>query len=167
METRVFSYHWAIKALKSFFIAAGLVVLVDVIWLIHSTFMIANAAGNPSNAFVPAIIVLFVALVFSIMCISGFDRFPEIVTDTNGVTIRYLFRKIHVPLEDIVRLETHSTPWFSKRKNKFVVAKNFPLYYRVSNVFLHGTLKHGFIINSSIIDYEALSASIQNRISPN
>jgi len=168
MESRIFSYHWSIKVLKWFFISGWIAFLASVIMLIISMFRIAYAiAGKPDNAFGPTIIVLFVALAFSFMCISGFDRFPEIVIDSKGATVRYLLRKICVPWEDIIKLENRETPWLSKMKNKFVITKKFPLYYRVSNIFLHGTLKQGFIINSSLLDYETLSISIQNHISTN
>jgi hypothetical protein len=166
METRIFSYPWSIKALKWFFILGGVIFLANMIRLIISMFKLADSiAGKSDNAFVPVIIVLLIAIVFSYVCILGFDRFPEIIIGNDGITIQYLLNRIHVPWVDILHIESLMTPWLSKRKDKFVLKKSFPFYYRVSNIFLHGLFKPGFIINGSIIDYERLSVSIQNHTS--
>lgn len=164
METRIFSYHWSIKVLKWFFILGAIAFPVNMILLVTAMFKLADAiAGRPDNAFIPAIIALLVTIVFSNFCILAVDRFPGIAIDNKGVSVRFLLKTVYIRWDEIIRIENHKTPWFIRKKDKLVFTKNFPFWYRMKNFIFDGLFKPGFIINSSIIDFDELVVSIQNR----
>ena len=164
METRTFSYHWSIKAMKWFFIFGGIAFIVSSIFLVVSGYQLADAFGEkPEIAFFLVLLFLLVTPILYI-CLLSVDRFPEIGIDNDKVTIKYLFKKICIYWDDIINVENRKTPWFSKRKDKFVLTRKLPFYCRASNIVFHGVFNSGFIINSSMIDFDILSADIKKRI---
>jgi len=168
MNTRVFSYRWSIKILKWFYISGGILFLINAIGLIKSGFEIANANnGGFYNTFVIAMIILLVGLCFLFFCTLGFDFFNEIEIDKNGVTIKYLLKKIQIPWEDIILIEDRKTPWLSKKKDKFVLTKQKYFRNYLRSIFLHGSLKQGFVIRSILIDFDSLSTTINHHTENN
>jgi hypothetical protein len=145
------------------FLLGGVTFLISRIGRIIAGFRLAAEFGNLGGILLLGVSVLLVVLLVLYICVAYIDFFPEVIIDPSGVTVGYLLDNIHIPWEDIVKVESSKAPVFSKKKDQFIFTRNFPLPYRANHA-LRGMLKPGFIISCYIKDYELLVSEIQTHI---
>jgi hypothetical protein len=163
MDARKFSYRWPIKVMQVIFFLGGIIFLISRIGLIISGFRLAAEFGNLRGILLLGVSVLLVVLLVLYICVAYVDFFPDVVIDPKGVTVGYLLDNIHIPWENVIRVESSKAPIFSQRKDQFVFTRSFPFPYRANHA-LRGMSHPGFIISSYINDYELLVSEIQARM---
>lgn len=120
---------------------------------------------STSNYALVRIVEVFLAVFMMIVFLITAYFFQNIWADEEGLQIEFLWRKIRVRWADIAELKP---AWgFLGQKNKrplIVLVNRLTPFHRAFGVIYGLSIKPGFVIFSSISDFQVLKENIQNHI---
>ena len=84
------------------------------------------------------------------------NYFPSILTDEDGMQIKFLYWNLYVPWEEVVALESVRYFGVSTKTHWVVITRTLPLFHRLYGLMYARTIRPCFTFNHSISDYKRL-----------
>lgn len=116
----------------------------------------------------PGVALLITWLVFLLGCLIAPNLYPDLAVDDRGLYVRFYFRWLFVPWENVVSFHQSAISTlnpFSQKKSYFLLARHklTPIHWLISFNQLGGW-GPGFLILSSISDYNDLVRMIRAHV---